>query len=82
MTQTFGIYGGRYVPETLIPALDELTAGWCGCRARTPATGRSSTTCAPTMRAAPRRSRGPRASHPDVASTSSGRTCSTPAPTS
>ena len=28
MTSTFGIYGGRYVPETLIPALDELTAGW------------------------------------------------------
>jgi tryptophan synthase beta chain len=28
MTKTFGIYGGRYVPETLIPALDELTAGW------------------------------------------------------
>jgi tryptophan synthase beta chain len=25
---TFGAYGGRYVPETLIPALDELTAGW------------------------------------------------------
>jgi tryptophan synthase beta chain len=25
---TFGPYGGRYVPETLIPALDELTAGW------------------------------------------------------
>ena len=25
---TFGEYGGRYVPETLIPALDELTAGW------------------------------------------------------
>ncbi len=24
----FGPYGGRYVPETLIPALDELTAGW------------------------------------------------------
>ncbi|HLY94171.1 MAG TPA: tryptophan synthase subunit beta [Gaiellaceae bacterium] len=24
----FGDYGGRYVPETLIPALDELTAGW------------------------------------------------------
>jgi tryptophan synthase beta chain len=22
----FGVYGGRYVPETLIPALDELTA--------------------------------------------------------
>src|SRR5436190_16458850 len=25
---TFGTYGGRYVPETLIPALDELTAAW------------------------------------------------------
>jgi tryptophan synthase beta chain len=27
-TRTFGTYGGRYVPETLIPALDELEAGW------------------------------------------------------
>jgi tryptophan synthase beta chain len=25
---TFGAYGGRYVPETLIPALDELAEGW------------------------------------------------------
>jgi tryptophan synthase beta chain len=25
---TYGKYGGRYVPETLIPALDELVAGW------------------------------------------------------
>ena len=24
----FGTYGGRYVPETLIPALDELERGW------------------------------------------------------
>jgi tryptophan synthase beta chain len=24
----FGTYGGRYVPETLIPGLDELEAGW------------------------------------------------------
>jgi tryptophan synthase beta chain len=32
MTQTFGIYGGRYVPETLVPALDELTAGWAAAR--------------------------------------------------
>ena len=24
----FGDYGGRYVPETLIPALDELTQAW------------------------------------------------------
>jgi tryptophan synthase beta chain len=27
-TRTYGTYGGRYVPETLIPALDELEAGW------------------------------------------------------
>jgi tryptophan synthase beta chain len=25
---SYGGYGGRYVPETLIPALDELDAGW------------------------------------------------------
>jgi len=25
---SFGDYGGRYVPETLIPALDELESGW------------------------------------------------------
>ena len=24
----FGPYGGRFVPETLIPALDELTAAY------------------------------------------------------
>ena len=28
MTELFGTYGGRYVPETLIPALDELEQGW------------------------------------------------------
>jgi tryptophan synthase beta chain len=31
MTQAaglYGAYGGRYVPETLMPALDELEAGW------------------------------------------------------
>ena len=28
----FGRYGGRYVPETLIPALDELTAAWKALR--------------------------------------------------
>jgi tryptophan synthase beta chain len=32
-TRTFGTYGGRYVPETLIPALDELEAGWRQARA-------------------------------------------------
>ena len=26
--RTYGEYGGRYVPETLIPALDELETGW------------------------------------------------------
>src|SRR3954454_11581744 len=29
---SFGPYGGRYVPETLIGALDELTAAWEGAR--------------------------------------------------
>ena len=28
----YGLYGGRYVPETLIPALDELEAGWRAAR--------------------------------------------------
>jgi tryptophan synthase beta chain len=28
MSSTFGVYGGRYVPETLIPALDELESAW------------------------------------------------------
>jgi tryptophan synthase beta chain len=30
--QRFGPYGGRYVPETLIAALDELTAAWAEAR--------------------------------------------------
>ena len=29
----FGPYGGRYVPETLIPALDELERAWVEARA-------------------------------------------------
>jgi tryptophan synthase beta chain len=28
VTGLYGEYGGRYVPETLIPALDELTVAW------------------------------------------------------
>jgi tryptophan synthase beta chain len=28
----FGPYGGRFVPETLVPALDELTAAWKAAR--------------------------------------------------
>jgi tryptophan synthase beta chain len=30
--QRFGPYGGRYVPETLVPALDELEAAWLAAR--------------------------------------------------
>src|SRR5581483_6179026 len=32
VTRTFGTYGGRFVPETLIPALDELEAAWTRLR--------------------------------------------------
>ena len=32
-SRLFGTYGGRYVPETLIPALDELEAGWHAAQA-------------------------------------------------
>jgi tryptophan synthase beta chain len=32
MSQTYGAYGGRYVPETLIPALDELETTWAELR--------------------------------------------------
>ena len=33
LERRFGPYGGRYVPETLIPALDELEAAWTDARA-------------------------------------------------
>ncbi|MBA3421928.1 MAG: tryptophan synthase subunit beta [Thermoleophilaceae bacterium] len=33
LDRRFGAYGGRYVPETLIPALDELEAAWVEARA-------------------------------------------------
>ena len=32
MSRVFGAYGGRYVPETLIPALDELESAWASLR--------------------------------------------------
>jgi len=32
VTRTFGDYGGRYVPETLVPALDELEQAWASLR--------------------------------------------------
>ena len=63
MRLTYGDYGGQYVPETLMPALDELAAGWeaaladDGFRA-------SSTSSRPRTPAARRRSRGPSASRP------------------
>jgi tryptophan synthase beta chain len=31
----FGVFGGRYVPETLVAALDELEAAWTAARADT-----------------------------------------------
>jgi len=33
LEETFGAYGGQYVPETLIPALEELTAAWNAAKA-------------------------------------------------
>jgi tryptophan synthase beta chain len=30
--QRFGVYGGRYVPEVLIPALEELSEAWAAAR--------------------------------------------------
>src|SRR5690349_7776070 len=38
--ERFGPYGGRYVPETLIPALDELSAAWAEARDDEEFTGR------------------------------------------
>jgi tryptophan synthase beta chain len=32
-TGLYGTYGGRYVPETLVPALDELETGWRAAQA-------------------------------------------------
>jgi tryptophan synthase beta chain len=32
LERRFGPYGGRYVPETLIPALDELESAWIAAR--------------------------------------------------
>ena len=54
---TFGSWGGRYVPETLIPALDELTAAWEEAKTDPSYPRRSSSSAASTS-AARRRSRG------------------------
>ena len=37
----FGPYGGQYVPETLVPALEELEAAWIAAR-EDPEIGRAS----------------------------------------
>ena len=47
MSADFGPFGGRYVPETLIPALDELEAGWQEVRDDRNSAA-SSTACSPT----------------------------------
>jgi tryptophan synthase beta chain len=39
MERRFGPYGGRYVPETLIPALDELEREWLAARSDPAFTG-------------------------------------------
>ncbi|HYP47928.1 MAG TPA: tryptophan synthase subunit beta [Thermoleophilaceae bacterium] len=43
MERRFGPYGGRYVPETLIPALDELEGAWVEARADPEFMGRLAT---------------------------------------
>ncbi len=41
----YGPYGGRFVPETLIPALDELEAGWAEAARGRRLRRRAATTC-------------------------------------
>ena len=54
----FGPYGGRYVPETLMPALDELEREWLAARAD-PAFRTSSAGSCATTSGGRRRSTGP-----------------------
>ena len=56
--ERFGPYGGRYVPETLIAALDELAEAWAR-RARTRGSWRGSRSCTATSSAGRRRSTWP-----------------------
>ena len=51
----FGPYGGRYVPETLIPALDQLEREWASARGD-PGFRLELDSCCATTRAARRRS--------------------------
>ncbi len=57
-TGYFGPYGGRYVPETLVPALDELERGWREIK-DDPASPSSSKGCSATTSAARHRSTAP-----------------------
>ena len=45
----FGPYGGQYVPETLMPALDELEQAWLAAPRRRRLPAPSSTTCCATI---------------------------------
>jgi tryptophan synthase beta chain len=49
----YGQYGGRYVPETLIPALDELAMAWDQVRGDVQFRQELETCCAPTRPADP-----------------------------
>ena len=66
-TETYGAYGGRYVPETLIPALDELTAAWADALADETYRARAGRARRAPTRAGRRRSRWRRALRPGQA---------------
>ena len=76
----FGAFGGRYVPETLMPALSELEEAYADAREDARPSARSSSGCCATSSAGPRRSRARTASRGGsraiarLASTSSART--------
>ena len=53
----FGAYGGRYAPEVLIPALDELAAAWSALRDDPAFRGELGALCCATSSAGRRRSR-------------------------
>ena len=55
----FGAFGGRFVPETLMDALDQLAAGLRGGQRRPRVPGRVRPALAATTSAGPRRSTSP-----------------------
>ena len=57
--ERFGPYGGRYVPEVLIPALDELSEAWAEARARSRVSEASSRRCSATTSGGRRRCTAP-----------------------